>query len=224
MDLMFIMTRGGEMDKTYGVNTYSLFPTPLVTMIYDCGKEIKAALNAEELDTINTVSKQAYGLFSKDTHLMNNPVYKPLVDVINREAFKICKEILSLKINEVKITQAWVSHKEPGEFHQTHTHANSYLSGVYYFDKTDSPLEPIVFSKNIEGSIYVNMDKENCGDKPFSWEYFEFKPVQNCLIFFPSWIKHSVGVNKTNTTRKSLAFNIMPTELGGSTTLNELKL
>ena len=139
---------------------------------------------------------------------------------------EIMREVLSLDVDNVIISQSWISHKEPGTIHESHTHGNSYYSGVYYFEEDDEPIEPITFQKNhVPGNfntIYVAVDTNRSADKPFAWDFYKLTPSPSTLIFFPSWLPHKVEVNKSNKTRKCLAFNILPKRLGTAIKLNEL--
>ena len=219
MDLMYTMIRGGKMQK----DIISLFPIPLIITEFDCGREIKNFLEQEPMkDTVNN-----YGWFSKNSYLLNESRYKKIADIVKEESLDIMRDILGVKCTGTKIMQSWLSYKEPNQNHQSHVHSNSFLSGVYYFEEDDEPIEPIKFYKNVVGinaaTIAIEFQKD-IGDKPFAWEYFQYTPKPNTLIFFPSWLMHSVDVNNTNKRRKSLAFNVLPDKLGSEVMLNELIL
>jgi len=203
----------------------SLFPTPLFTMNYECSNDVRNALKNEEM---NDEEEPGYGLFSKDTYILSKPEYNDLANVIKQNALEMLTEILSLNVSEVKITQSWISHKPQGSIHKAHTHGNSYISGVYYFEDDDDKIEPIRFQKNEaspnQNILFVPVNTENAHNKPHAWDYFEYSPSPNTLIFFPSWLPHSVKANNFSKTRKSLAFNIMPKRLGSEILLNELIL
>ena len=203
---------------------YSLFPTPVLEMQYRCNEDIRNALNNEEMNT----KVDGYGIFSKDTYLLEKEIYKPLADEIKFQAIDIMREILSLDVDEVMISQSWVSHKPPGGIHESHTHGNSYFSGVYYFEEDTEPIEPITFQKNFVpgnfNTIYVATDTSRANDKPFAWDFYKLYPSPGTLIFFPSWLAHKVDINKSNKIRKSLAFNLLPKRLGTQIKLNELIL
>jgi ectoine hydroxylase-related dioxygenase (phytanoyl-CoA dioxygenase family) len=46
-------------------------------------------------------------------------------------------------------------------------------------------------------------DKNN----PYTWQNFDFTPEPGKLIMFKSDVRHSVGKNKSDETRISLAYN-----------------
>ena len=45
----------------------------------------------------------------------------------------------------------------------------------------------------------------------FNCTSYSFSPTAGMLIFFPSEVWHSVDMNKSNITRYSMAFNLVPT-------------
>lgn len=203
----------------------SLFPTPVMVTKYNCGETIRHALLNEEMreDTV-----PGYGIFSKDTYILEQEKYVPLAQFIMMNAYEMMTDVLSLDVDDLKITQSWISHKSPAASHESHTHGNSYLSGVYYFDYDSTEIEPITFQKSfVNGyfnSLTAPLNNEGSADKPFSWDYFKFNPSPDTLVIFPSWLPHKVDANRFNRTRKCLAFNIMPRILGDAIKLNELKL
>lgn len=201
----------------------SLFPTPLLTMKYDCGDNIRTSLLSEEMVSENTEN----GFFSKNTYVLNNPTYEALAREICINSMEMMTDILGYDVDDLKITQSWISHKDPKQIHKSHFHSNSILSGVYYFDE-QTEIEPIIFEKDASsthaGCMHIAAKHQDLDNKPFAWDFYSFNATANTLIIFPSWLKHRVDANKFNQRRKSLAFNIVPRVLGHSSTLNELSL
>jgi uncharacterized protein (TIGR02466 family) len=117
----------------------------------------------------------------------------------------------------MQFTQSWVSHKSPGQYHTMHTHANSVVSGVYYFEDIDEN-SPIVFHHTVSSNNLNTMDVPTNG--PFS---ASLRVHKNNIVMFPSYLNHSVPINKSNKVRKSLAFNLVPVRTWGHPgSLNEL--
>ena len=97
--------------------------------------------------------------------------------------------------------QSWVSIKRPGQRHEAHTHANSVISGVYYWEPVQ---QPIAFLNPKTVEIGITQSNFNT-----SFTLNEIKP--GSLVLFPSYLKHWVPINDTDLPRKSLAFNTIPT-------------
>jgi hypothetical protein len=82
------------------------------------------------------------------------------------------------------ITESWLNFSMPNEWHHSHNHTNSYISGVLYVNVIKS-LHNIVFSEINE---VINVSK---GD----------------LLLFSSKLFHHVPKNTANDLRISLSFN-----------------
>jgi ectoine hydroxylase-related dioxygenase (phytanoyl-CoA dioxygenase family) len=66
----------------------------------------------------------------------------------------------------------------------------------------------------------VKADKRS---SKFAWQEFSVNFEPGLLVLFPSYLHHSVPVNKSNSVRCSLAFNIVPTTgFGEEESLTEL--
>ena len=62
------------------------------------------------------------------------------------------------------------------------------------------------------------------GPRKYTHEHFTITPTPGLLLLFPSYLHHSVPLNKSNITRCSLSFNSIPTiGFGGEMELTELK-
>jgi ectoine hydroxylase-related dioxygenase (phytanoyl-CoA dioxygenase family) len=88
------------------------------------------------------------------------------------------------------------------------------ISGVYYWEPI---VQPIMFvdSKTIQIGP-TQLDNH-------SFTINDIKP--GTLVLFPSYLKHTVSVNNTNTPRRSLAFNSIPTTgFGSQGMLTEINL
>ena len=92
-----------------------------------------------------------------------------------------------------------------------HQHHNSFYSGLYYFDDYEDNsgnirfFDPLVrfnsFFMISDKSADLNLHNSN------TWD---IKPKKNMLIFFPSYLEHSILDNKSKRPRHSLAFNFIP--------------
>jgi uncharacterized protein (TIGR02466 family) len=202
-----------EENMTNNKQIFPIFPTILASMEYDCSDEIRNHLNSVQMEhNVSEKNKEEHGLVSRNSFILNEPIMEPLRNVILEETKNICKTFLAYSVDEYVLTQSWVSHKLPNQYHKKHTHPNSVFSGVYYWD--DSDHIPINFHKdNMSSSVNtidLPIDKEYAKTQSFAWDTFTIKPVKNQLILFPSYLMHDVERNNSPYIRKSLAFNIMP--------------
>ena len=70
-----------------------------------------------------------------DLHTMTE--FKPLRDKV----IKVTKEILNIlnyDVKDIKISSMWATILRPGESHPAHTHANNFLTGVFYLHSDES--------------------------------------------------------------------------------------
>ncbi len=127
----------------------------------------------------------------------------------NRELFDLIKQSLPLvedrPITSLKI-EAWVNINNPGDYNEMHHHSphvGTFMSGVFYV-KCPPDCGNIKFydpRPHIDSSPDMMYYEEGTRSR-------ELSPEPNILIMFPSWLEHSVGVNKTLEDRISISFNI----------------
>ena len=202
---------------------FSLFPTPLYVTSYsgDISKIIEYFDNQE----MNPASGGGYGMISKNSYILDNPICKPLNDFI-MEAFRdFATNVMRLKYKELQFSQSWLTYKMPGQFHKAHTHPNTLLAGVFYYDVQpgDSALCFSKESKSFNRSHLEPSLLEDYQQHPYSQEEIYFTPSQNNFIIFPSYVTHGVPPNKTDKVRKALGVNALTKgTLGDKETISEI--
>lgn len=207
------------------VTVLSLFPTPVFTAVYTDGDLEETIKFFDSCKMEDHGKTNQYGLVSKDTYILDNPKCKPLTNFIIESVSHFANEILLYDYKEYCFTQSWISHKLPGQAHTTHIHANSLISGVFYYGEQDD-MPAITFHKmmgGINSSFISPLYQRDRRKSEYAWEVFNITYSQGLLLLFPSYLLHSVPVNESKKIRKSIAFNIMPKEkLGDEETLTEL--
>ena len=205
----------------------ALFATPLLRI--EIPPELSTACNLFDKTEMWTdkESRMEYGLHSKNTYIMDEPECVDLKKFVLNLAKDFAQNTLMYGYDEWTFSQTWVTWKEPGQQHVPHTHPNSVISGVFFYGYGEEGTPAIEFHRNdIVGNGQTIMLK-NFADvrpSPFAWKTFvvPFKP--GTLLLFPSYFRHSVPVNKTQYTRKSVSMNIVPKGvLGDPHSLTELQ-
>lgn len=107
----------------------------------------------------------------------------------------------------VELDNIWININPKGGSNIPHVHPHSFMSGVYYV-QTPNDCGNIYF----ENTHPVNYDWQDFKFKDFSnnvnaGDTWEFEPKENDLYIFPSWAKHGVNANTSNTDRISISFN-----------------
>ena len=104
----------------------------------------------------------------------------------------------------VTLENAWLNINGHMDFNWDHTHPGSTLSGVYY----------IKVPPNSGDIKFVNPAAEGTGQfrtsnfSSYNASTWSFKPEENVVYLFPSWLRHRVLPNlNTEQQRISLAFN-----------------
>ena len=91
---------------------------------------------------------QNYGCQSLDTYIFSNKECEEISNYI----LKLVKDFgdkLGYQYEDYKFTQSWLTWKYPGQSHTSHTHANSLISGVFYYDYVDQNTPSIIFSDKL---------------------------------------------------------------------------
>ena len=202
----------------------AVFPTPIYIKQY--------AITDQELDPIRTLiksnltsnKKDFYGAMSSNSYLLNDESCKDLRIKLKNYLQEYTYCYLGFQ-GEFEFLQSWVSVKQPGQEHHPHSHANSIVSGVIYFDNLDD-CEPITFIRpgtNSNLAQYSMVPSRNEINNEFTYTQVSFDVKNLMLILFPSYLMHFVGANKSQVNRYSMAFNAIPKySLGLANDLTEL--
>ena len=175
----------------------------------------------------NSSNNKEYGHRSKDSYLLDNPIFKDLKNTILNHVLEFSQNILGYAYEEYIFSQSWLTHKYPNEAHSPHTHPNSLISGVFYYGKFTSDTPQITFHNSSISPSHVSIIRPSTNPtikNNYNSTEFHLKVSPGDLILFQSNLAHSVPTNTTNYIRKSLAFNIVPKNgFGDESELTELK-
>jgi uncharacterized protein (TIGR02466 family) len=141
---------------------------------------------------------------SLNTYVLNNKNLKVLKEQLNLFILDYLKKVVNVK-NDISpfITQSWLNFTEKSEFHHSHEHPNSYISGVLYINAKEE-FDKIVFWKKRYEQIKLAVNEFNIYNSDSWWVTVKTGDV----VLFPSSTTHSVFVKEGDNTRTSLAFNV----------------
>lgn len=147
----------------------------------------------------NTTSNDRYVLKAKEA--------KGILDYISSNIQHYVDNVICPK-NPVEfyITQSWLNYTKPQQFHHTHAHPNSYLSGVLYID-ADEENDKIKFH-TWRGYQQIKLDPDQDKFNPFNSDTWWFSVKSGDLKIFPSYLTHNVDQKNGDNVRTSLAFNV----------------
>ena len=178
-----------------------LFPTSVFLKddFFDNYKKIEDLVRSDYQEntpywqsTPDLYRKKPYEDFTKSVLLMNSEVLNSMKWVY--EGFKI--------------TSMWSNVLKPGETHNVHSHANNFLSGVYYPYAEKSHAGITFFDPRAQANVIKPLKVESNIDNS---DVYEYESKTNRIIIFPSWLKHFVAVNNSNDSRISISWNIQLT-------------
>ena len=111
----------------------------------------------------------------------------------------------NIKDQEVKITSMWAIINKKHASNTSHIHSNNYISAVYYV-KAPKNCGNIIFQdpRSVTSFRYPKISKPN----KLNSNVFIDQPKEGFLVLFPSYLYHSVELNKSNQERIVISFNI----------------
>jgi uncharacterized protein (TIGR02466 family) len=175
--------------------------------------------NLDELNEIKNykfISNQNEDIGSKNCFTTKS---KNILDDFNDSKNIILKyfnyyknDILKYDNTNFIMTTSWGTKALKNSYCHYHSHKNSFFSGVLYLD-------------NSIGSAPIEFDNENIIPTqvlfdPSEWNIYNstswsIVPQNNMIIFFPSYLRHRIGLHKAKEPRYSIAFNFFPSgEIG----------
>ena len=182
------------------INTVPICSNALFIYELDIKEDLTLKFKGEKLESVQW--EGCSSLISQDFNILKK--YKNLNKEINKAIDATLKEILMLKNINYRIFSSWITKAAPKTFSNSHTHANSWLSGIYY-PKGD-PGFSIKFCYDNTSTFNTQPTENNIYN---STEWNEF-PDDNYLILFFSHLRHKIMPNTSNKDRFSLSFNIFP--------------
>ena len=162
----------------------------------------------EYLQSIPETDKQSgtNGAVTQSQRLLDAPVFAQTKSELELLALEYV-HTQGHTVTGVQIGNSWGNTLRKSEPIHTHTHPNSYVSGVFYL--TDGA--PLNFHNPLltEDLFMVRPLVEWQENNPHTWQVLKVPIKQGYVILFPSRLKHHVDPSDTDY-RYSIAFNTMP--------------
>ncbi|MCP9928344.1 putative 2OG-Fe(II) oxygenase [Cyanobium sp. CH-040] len=195
----------------------SLFPIPVGS--FQLGRPLTTA----ELACVNGLPTRANegNKTSRNSRVLDEPDLNAVKNFIEASLQSFLGHVYNPSSPcGIRITQSWCNYAERGGFHLRHSHANSFLSGVFYF-MADPERDSIRFFRHDHQAYKFPPKQWNHWIAESCW--FAVSPGD--LLIFPSSLAHRVDPIPDERMRLSLAFNTFPTgELGDEGDLTLLRL
>lgn len=207
-----------------GVTEQLYFPTPIYTGWLRQASEINPQLleliyTERERDAAGTqrsVFRELNGWHS-EIKLHLRPEFSDFVGAVENELDYISADSGYDPAYRLKITTMWAITNGYAGMNRSHVHPNADWSGVYYV-QTPPRCGNIEFVD--PRSVYLMTQprfRRGVKRKKSRWTKVNFTPEPGKILFFPSWLYHSVAPNLTEVTgregdRVVISFNIRQTK------------
>lgn len=194
-----------------------LFPTPVMFT------EMEREFTKKELDFVAKNFKKTYlnmgNTTSLNNYILDSTEFSNLKKIIQSQIEIYLNKVYKPKYNvKPYITQSWLNWTKPGEYHHTHEHPNSFMSGVLYIH-ADPQEDKIKFHKNGYQQINLETSQYDLLNSKSWW----FSVKTGNIVIFPSNLTHNVDQVTSGKTRISLAFNtFLKGTIGDNKSLTEL--
>jgi len=186
------------------------FSTPIWTSIIPKHREINEKMfkyikSLQKKDRSGINRSNLLGWHSKDINLeLDQPRF--FVNSISLQLNSVLTDMgWDIKNQKIKITGMWAVINKKNSSNAMHIHSNNYISAAYYV-KAPKNCGDIVFYDPRFAATY-RYPKISTTNKLNS-NMVSFQPKEGMLVLFPSYLQHSVNVNKTDEERIVISFNI----------------
>lgn len=188
------------------IDFYALFFSPVYQIIVPDGLPALDAL--KEYEYIPAIAENSHTCYiTKSTSVLDD--FPKEKQIILNYFYKVKNEYLRHESTDFKMTSSWGTRAEQGSQSQYHYHANNFYSGVFYFDEYADNAGPIMFESPLQSQNFYSFKIEEYNLHNARTHSLNLR--KNTLIFFPSYLKHKIGLHLSEKPRYSIAFNFHPT-------------
>jgi len=200
---------------------HNLFPIPVLE------QNLERNFTENEIEFCNYCENNKYlnegNTTSENTYVLEDPRLKDIKYFVLQGIIFFSKNILNTS-NEITpfITQSWFNYTNQNQFHHSHYHSNSLISGVIYlFSDVD---DIITFNKPLTAADYI-MDLQPKDFNHYNSPSWWLPAKIGTMYIFPSRLEHGVTIKKSPGKRVSLSFNVfLKGEIGNKKALSFLQL
>ena len=185
-----------------------VFPTPLWIADLEPGRA--GLLNEQLKSEIYRLTEPRKeipigGTWQTDPVLHQRKEFAEFTKLVNQAA-KAALDFLTIRHDGFDITGCWANINPLGGQNSPHLHPNNFLSGVYYVALPDDQGQITFADPRLQAQMIMPRVK--------SWNKYmgneiavDIKPGR--FVMFPSWLVHSVRINRSEQHRISISFNVM---------------
>ena len=187
-----------------------VFSTPVWTTIVPNHEQINEKMlayikNLKSLDPKGKIRSNLIGWHSQNFDLKDpEPTFfiNGISSILNESLLDMGWD---LQKNELKITGMWTIINPTNASNARHIHSNNFISGAYYINAPKNSGDIVFYdprsANEVKSPITKNANKLNSN-------IFNVTPQEGLLVLFPSYLHHSVNLNKSEEERMVISFNI----------------
>ena len=178
----------------------NIFPVPIYTVFLDnkLADEMEDLI-VRRLNNLEQVPSQKTDYFLKE-RIVSFEELSPFFNYINPIISDYSNQS---NINRSNNIEYWMQDYSKNEFHSSHTHADTLISGVYYV-RANNNAGNLKFTN--PNPLFSVTDLKEGGKNETN---FEIKPQKGLLVLFPGWLLHETMASPMDDCiRTSLVFNI----------------
>lgn len=172
-------------------------------------------LKLEEITILKSIQmEKQYGdtgnYLSKESHILETYKLDRIKNICNNYVNKYTNSLLGLT-DEFVMFKSWLSMNVNGTLHEEHSHRNTMISCLIYFDEymSDQPLAPINFWQEGLDQIFKSFQFRFKVKEPnqYNNNYLSIFPKTNTILVFPAWIRHGTQASSSNIERYCIGTN-----------------
>ena len=189
---------------------HKTFPTPIWTSIIPNFEEVNERMYnyiiSLQKNNPNGITKSnLLGWHSEDFDLEKEEPRYFVNSISSSINYSLNDMGWDLKQQETKITSMWSIINKKDASNARHIHSNNYLSSAYYV-RAPKNCGNIVFHdpRSVTTFRYPKIAKPN----NLNTNVFSVEPKEGLLVLFPSYLYHSVDLNRSGEERIVISFNI----------------
>ena len=134
-------------------------------------------------------------------------VLKPLCENILDISKEFCDELGVKQVTHIQ--NMWCIVNKNGHYNREHIHPNSFFSGAFYpSDEYAEDCGKVVFLHPAFKEMQYDWDGTQEKFNEYNSLSMNIKPVRGLLMIFPSYLAHSVHINRSDKDRLVISFNL----------------
>jgi len=186
-----------------GLHTEMWFPSVIWSSMVHAvdNKELKRFAYDRRKNDVGRTASNYGGYQSSDLLPGDNDQIDRLIDYLDKEIPQCCNQV---GLPSLEVYNIWLNINRPGTYNVLHHHIGSVLSGVYYVDA--NPTQGNIVFERGDGAEY-HLPEYPQKETYFTCTQAKYAAKTGGLYIFPSWLKHHVEGNQSNTDRISISFN-----------------